>query len=281
MGRPKAKRPQRVVASHLERGLGAAYLLESHEHRGAVEQPLDQRPAGAGGAEGLGGGALEGDARVRARGVDGGDGRARHAARAQLREVERHGGGRSLRRFRGDDGEVGHVAVGNRQLGAAEAAVASQRGEVARRGEPAGPPRARSSRWPRPGPGAGATASAAPGSRRGAAPRWPGRPTTRRAWGRGCGRAPRPARRARDSRSLRPRGSPESRYPSTRAHPSRARAHDRRARPTRGCAARGRARRDPRGTCGPGRGGPAAPPRRRNSPGPPQPMCRRKKSSVR
>ena len=58
-GAPEGEAPQRVLAGHVERGLGAAHLLEGDQDGGAVEDALGQRPAFAGRAERLGGGALE------------------------------------------------------------------------------------------------------------------------------------------------------------------------------------------------------------------------------
>src|SRR5262245_41712196 len=61
---------QGVLAGHVEGGLSAAHLLEGEEDGGAIEDAPGQRPALGAPAEGLDGGALEGEASVRARGID-------------------------------------------------------------------------------------------------------------------------------------------------------------------------------------------------------------------
>jgi hypothetical protein len=99
------------------------YLLEGEEHGGAVEQALDQRPARAGLAQRLRGRAVEDQARVRARGIDGVHPRARDA-----RAVERHQGERDRVRVGAirpgrHDREIGHVAVRHRQLRAGDPTV--------------------------------------------------------------------------------------------------------------------------------------------------------------
>ena len=91
IGRPKAKRSERVVARHLERAVGAAHLLEGHQHRGAVEHAArGSAPALAGRAQRLGRRAVE------ARCAPGcGSGRRSaaasrvHARRRQVDEVQR------------------------------------------------------------------------------------------------------------------------------------------------------------------------------------------------
>ena len=79
---------ERVLARHVERGLGAAHLLEGEQHGGPVEEPAEQRPALAGRAERLGRRALEGDAGMRARGIHGAHRRPRDTGRREVGEEQ-------------------------------------------------------------------------------------------------------------------------------------------------------------------------------------------------
>ena len=115
---PEGEAAERVLARHVERGLRAADLLEGHQYRRAVEQPLHQRPALAGRAQGLGRGALEHDPRVRAGRVHGGEARAGDPRAGEIYQIE---AGVVITLRGEDDREIGDVAVHHRELGAVEA----------------------------------------------------------------------------------------------------------------------------------------------------------------
>ncbi len=120
---------ERIGLGHVERGLRAAQLLEGEEHGGAVEEAAQQRQAVAGRAERLCRRAVEGEARMRAAGVDGRDGFAPHAERVEVEDEQREATLRRPRAARGDDREIGDVAVGHGKLGAAQAAIDDARAQ--------------------------------------------------------------------------------------------------------------------------------------------------------
>ncbi len=115
---------ERVAAVHellgdLEGALGAAELLEGHEHGRAVENPVGQGRALTGVAEPRRGCALEADLRQRAGRIERADGGALHAVALEIHQHQAH----AAALLRGDHREARHVAVGYRQLRARELAA--------------------------------------------------------------------------------------------------------------------------------------------------------------
>ena len=115
---------ERIVTAHFQRAVGAADLLERHQHRGAVEHLRQDAPAFAGRAERLGLAVLESQFGLAARGSTLVSGLAStpsafRSTRNSEMSLSRPAGAGA----RGDDREVGDGAVGHRLLHAVEAAA--------------------------------------------------------------------------------------------------------------------------------------------------------------
>jgi hypothetical protein len=109
----------RVGPCHVQAGLRPADLLEGDEHGGPVEQHADQVEALPGGAERLGRDIFEHEFCLVAGGIEASERSSGHAGIAQVDHIER----RIARAVGRDHGEIGDLAVRDRQLGAAQLPV--------------------------------------------------------------------------------------------------------------------------------------------------------------
>ncbi len=109
----------RIGSRHFEAGLRAAHLLERDEDGGAVEQGLDQIETLSGRAERFRGDVPKNELRLVAGGIEAFQRSFRHAGIAEIDQIQRG----FARAVGGDHGEIGDLAVGNRELGSAELAV--------------------------------------------------------------------------------------------------------------------------------------------------------------
>ena len=110
---------ERIVPRHFQGTIRSAKLLEREEHRCAVVHGFDQCGGFTRGAKRLGGSGGEVDPRVAAGGVDGCDRRTDDIGAAEVDEEQ----GQAVTILRGDNREIGHLAIGHWQFGAGQSAV--------------------------------------------------------------------------------------------------------------------------------------------------------------